>query len=167
MDKNSLKFKSIPEILSVLAVVLSLIFVGLEVNESTRATRSATAAEITATIVEWYTALGSDQEASDVLRRFVTDPRSLTIEEQYQAVMNIHALMLILQSSFYLEEEGTLTPQIRRSMTMAMTSEPGIRFYWEQRKPIFVNEDFIAFIEQLFEDGYTHSQDFYRPADGQ
>ena len=167
MDKNSLKFKSIPEILSVLAVVLSLIFVGLEVNESTRATRSATAAEITATIAEWYTALGSDQEASDVLRRFVTDPRSLTIEEQYQAVMNIHALMLILQSSFYLEEEGTLTPQIRRSLTMAMTSEPGIRFYWEQRKPIFVNEDFIAFIEQLFEDGYTHSQDFYRPADGQ
>ena len=165
MDKNSLKFKSIPEILSVLAVVLSLIFVGLEVNESTRATRSATAAEITATIAEWYTALGSDQEASDVLRRFVTDPRSLTIEEQYQAVMNIHALMLILQSSFYLEEEGTLTPQIRRSMTMAMTSEPGIRFYWEQRKPIFVNEDFIAFIEQLFADGYTHSHDFYRPQD--
>ena len=167
MDNNSPKLKSIPEILNVLAVVLSLIFGGLEVNESTRATRSATAAETTATIAEWYTALGSDQEASDVLRRFVTDPRSLTIEEQYQAVMNIHALMLILQSSFYLEEEGTLTPQIRRSMTMAMTSEPGIRFYWEQRKPIFVNEDFIAFIEQLFEDGYTHSQDFYRPADGQ
>ena len=167
MDNNSLKFKSTLETLSVLAVVLSLIFVGLEVNESTRATRSATAAETTATIAEWYTALGSDQEASDVLRRFVTDPRSLTIEEQYQAVMNIHALMLILQSSFYLEEEGTLTPQIRRSMTMAMTSEPGIRFYWEQRKPIFVNEDFIAFIEQLFADGYTHSQDFYRPADEQ
>jgi hypothetical protein len=81
--------------------------------------------------------------------------------------MNIHALMLILQSSFYLEEEGTLSPQIRRSITTAMTSEPGIRFYWEQRRPIFVNEDFIAFIEQLFADGYTHSQDFYRPPDDQ
>jgi hypothetical protein len=102
-----------------------------------------------------------------VLRRFVTDPQSLTIDEQYQAVMNIHALMLILQSSFYLEEEGTLSPQIRRSITTAMTSEPGIRFYWEQRKPIFVNEDFIVFIEQLFDDGYTHSQDFYRPPDDQ
>ena len=79
--------------------------------------------------------------------------------------MNIHALMLILQSSFYLEEEGTLSPQIRRSITTAMTSEPGIRFYWEQRKPIFVNEDFIVFIEQLFDDRYTHSQDFYRPRD--
>jgi hypothetical protein len=165
MENQSISLKSALETLSVVAVVLSLIFVGLEVNESTRATRSATAAETTATIAEWYTALGNDQQASSVLRRFVTDPHSLTIDEQYQAVMNIHALMLILQSSFYLEEEGTLSPQIRRSITTAMTSEPGIRFYWEQRKPIFVNENFIAYIEQLFEDGYTHSHDFYRPSD--
>ncbi len=167
MDNNSLKLKSALEALSVTAVVLSLIFVGLEVNESTRATRSATAAETTAIIAEWYMSLGSDQQASSVLRRFVTDPQSVTLEEQYQAVMNIHALMLILQSSFYLEEEGTLSPQIRRSMTKAMTSEPGVRYYWEQRKPIFVNENFIAFIEELLADGYTHSKDFYRPPDEQ
>ena len=159
--------RNVIEAVGLAAVVLSLVFVGLEVNESTRATRSATAAETTATIAEWYTALGSDLQASSVLRRFVTDPQSVTIEEQYQAVMNIHALMLIMQSSFYLEEEGTLSPQIHRSVTKAMTSEPGIEYYWEQRKPIFVNEDFIAFMEQLFEDGYTHSQDFYRPPDEQ
>ncbi len=167
MDSNSLKLKSALEALSVAAVVLSLIFVGLEMNESTRATRSATAAETTAIIAEWYMSLGSDQQASSVLRRFVIDPQSLTLEEQYQAVMNIHALMLILQSSFYLEEEGTLSPQIRRSMTNAMTSGPGVRYYWEQRKPIFVNENFIAYIEQVLADGYTHSKDFYRPPDEQ
>lgn len=166
-ENQMIEKSSLIEAIGLAAVVLSLVFVGLEVNESTRATRSATAAETTATIAEWYTALGNDQQASSVLRRFVTDPQSLTIDEQYQAVMNIHALMLILQSSFYLEEEGTLSPQIRRSITTAMTSEPGIRFYWEQRKPIFVNEDFIVFIEQLFDDGYTHSQDFYRPPDDQ
>ena len=162
MDK-----KSLIEAIGLTAVVLSLVFVGLEVNESTRATRSATAAETTATIAEWYTALGGNAQASSVLRRFITDPQSVSIEEQYQAVMNLHAIMLILQSSFYLEEEGTLTPQIRRSITNALTSEPGVQYYWEQRKSIFVNEDFIAFIEQLFADGYTHSQDFYRPTDEQ
>jgi hypothetical protein len=159
--------KSLVEAIGLAAVVLSLVFVGLEVNESTRATRSATAAETTATIAEWYTALGNDEQASRTLRRFITDPQSVSIEEQYQAVMNLHAIMLILQSSFYLEEEGTLTPQIRRSITNALTSEPGVQYYWEQRKAIFVNEDFVAFIEQLFADGYTHSQDFYRPQDEQ
>jgi hypothetical protein len=79
--------------------------------------------------------------------------------------MNLHALMLILQSSFYLEEEGTLSPQIRHSLTKSLTSEPGVHFYWEQRKPIFVNENFIAFIEQTLADGYTHSKDLYRLPD--
>ena len=167
MDNNSLKLKSALEALSVVAVVLSLIFVGLEVNESTRATRSATAAETTAIIAEWYMSLGSDQQAASVLRRFITDPQSVTLDEQFQAVMNIHAIMIILQSSFYLEEEGTLSPEIHRSMTRALVSEPGVRYFWEQRKPIFVNEKFIAFIEQLLADGYTHSKDFYRPPDEQ
>jgi len=70
--------------------------------------------------------------------------------------------MLILQSSFYLEEEGTLSPQIRRSMTKAILSEPGVRFYWEQRKPIFVNENFIAFMEQTLSGDNAHSKDLYR-----
>jgi hypothetical protein len=40
MGKNSLKLKSAVEALSAVALVLSLVFVGLEVNENTRATRS-------------------------------------------------------------------------------------------------------------------------------
>ena len=167
MDIKSPRLKSALEALSVAAVILSLIFVGLEVNESTRATRSATAAETTATIAEWYTALGSDQQVSSALRRYITDPQSLTLDEQYQATMTLHSLMLILQSSFYLEEEGTLSPQIRRSMTKAILSEPGVRFYWEQRKPIFVNENFIAFMERTLSEENTHSEDLYRSPDEQ
>jgi len=154
--------KNLIEAIGMAAVVISLVFVGIEVNESTRATRSATAAETTATIAEWYTSLGSDQKVSSTLRRFITDPQSLTLEEQYQATMTLHSLMLILQSSFYLEEEGTLSPQIRRSMTKAILSEPGVRFYWEQRKPIFVNENFIAFMEQTLSGDNAHSKDLYR-----
>ena len=159
--------RNVIEAVGLAAVVLSLVFVGLEVNESTRATRSATAAETTATIAEWYTALGGDQQVSSMMRGYIIDPQSLTLEERFQATMNFHALMLILQSSFYLEEEGTLTPQIRQSMTKAITSEPGVRFYWEQRKPIFVNEEFVAFMEQTLASEYTHSRDLYQPPDEQ
>ena len=167
MDIRSIGMKSALEAISVAAVVLSLVFVGLQMNESTRATRSATAAETTATIADWYTFVASDQQVSNVLRRFIIDPQSLTVDEQYQAVMTFHSLMLILQSSFYLEEEGTLSPEIRRSMTQAILSKPGVRFYWEQRKAIFVNEAFIAFIEQTLSSENTHSKDLYRSPDDQ
>ena len=159
--------KNLVEAVGSAAVVLSLVFVGLEVNESTRATRSASAAETTATVAEFYTSLGSDQQISTLMRRYITDPKSLTLEERFQGTMHLHALMLILQSSFYLEEEGTLTPQIRQSMTKAITSEPGIKYYWEQRKPIFVNEDFIAYMEQTLASEYTHSKDLYQSPDEQ
>jgi hypothetical protein len=137
------------------------------VNESTRATRSATAAETTATVAEFYTSIGSDERVAGMMRRYITDPHSLNLEERFQATMHIHALMLILQSSFYLEEEGTLTPQIRQSMTKAITSEPGIKYYWEQRKPVFVNEKSIAFMEQTVASEYTHSRDLYQSPDEQ
>jgi hypothetical protein len=52
-------------------------------------------------------------------------------------------------------------------MTMAMTSEPGVRYYWEQRKQIFDNENFVAYMEQLLADGYDHSKDLYRPPEEQ
>ena len=159
--------KNLIEVVGLAAVVLSLVFVGLEVNESTRATRSATAAETTATVAEFYTSLGSDQQVGILMRRYITDPQSLTLEERFQGTMHLHALMLILQSSFYLEDEGTLTPQIRQSMTKAITSEPGIQYYWEQRKPIFVNEQFIAFMEQTLSSEYSHSKDLYQSSDEQ
>ena len=162
MNNKPLNLKPAFEAISAAAVILSLIFVGLEINESTRATRSTTAAETTATIADWYTSLGSDQQVSSVLRRFLADPKSLTIEEQYQAAMRVHALMLILQSSFYLEDEGTLSPHIRHSMTKAILANPGMQFYWEQRKAIFVNEDFVAFVDQTLSGENTHSEYFYR-----
>ena len=163
MSIKPLDLKSTFEAISAAAVIVSLVFVGLQINESTRATRSSTAAETTATIADWYASLGSDQQVSTVIRKFLSDPGSLTIEEQYQAVMRVHALMLILQSSFYLEEEGTLSPILRHSMTKAILPNAGMRFYWEQRKAIFVNEDFVTFVDQALSGEGTHSQYFYKP----
>ena len=53
------------ETIGLTAVVLTLLFVGLEVNESTRATRSATAADTTGTIAEWYSCLLYTSDAAD------------------------------------------------------------------------------------------------------
>jgi hypothetical protein len=153
--------ETIVETVGLTAVVVSLVFVGLEVNESTRATRSATAADTTATIAEWYSSISTDEQLNRIFRTFVVDPQALTIDEQFQATMAFHSLMLILQNSFYLEEEGTLSPALRRSMTQAILPMPGVRFYWEQRKPIFVNEDFIAFVDQTLASENTHSEDLY------
>ncbi len=115
MKNGAISIKAIIEGISALAVVLSLVFVGLQMNENTKATRSVTAAETQATISEWYHTIGSDQENTQLFLNFQRDPLSLTEVEQYQGILLTHSFMLILQNTFYLEEEGTLDPRIRES----------------------------------------------------
>lgn len=168
MSRITFKINSMVEVITVLAIIISLVFVGLEMNENTKATRSAIAAEMTATISDWYIAMGSDLEMAANFRQFIIDPDLLTPDEQYQAIMTFHSLMVTLQSSFYLEEEGTLDPYIRRSFTeviYAVGATKGIQYYWEQRKAIFVNKDFIKFVENSFGTEGTNSLGLYSNPD--
>ena len=63
------------EILGALAVVLSLIFVGVQLNENTRATKSAMASAMVDTSSAWYVELGNSEEASSVMFFFSYRPR--------------------------------------------------------------------------------------------
>jgi hypothetical protein len=164
MKNGSLGIKEFVEITSALAVVISLAFVGLQMNENTKATRSAIAAEMTASVTDWYNELTQDMEASTNFRDFIADPETQTKDEQYRAIMRFHALMFIFQSSFYLEQEGTLDTQLRRSITAplhAVSANSGLRFYWKQRKAVFLNKEFIAFVENAIESPGTNSAGLY------
>lgn len=150
MLKKSISFKVLVEALSVLAVVISLVFVGVQMDENTRATRSAIAAETTATISDWYNSMADNADTSRILRAFIADPSTLNSEDRYRGAMKFHAFMLVLQSTFYLEEEGTLDVKIRDSLSQVIGqvgAKNGINFYWEQRRAVFTNKGFIAFVD--------------------
>lgn len=168
MSPKSLDWRALLEAGGALAVVTSLIFVGVQMSESARATRSAIAAETVASLSEWYSSLTEEEELAELFRQYIVDPQSLTRKEQFRAGMHLHGLMLIMQNSFYLEEEGTLDARIRRSITEPLNvvgSNPGLRFYWEQRGPIFVNETFKAFVEEALVAEGSNSSGFYAPAE--
>ena len=65
------KTVKLTEILGALAVVISLIFVGVQINENTRATKSAMASAMVDTSSAWYVELGNSEEASSVMFFFL------------------------------------------------------------------------------------------------
>jgi hypothetical protein len=159
--KQTWNIKGVLDILSALAVVISIIFVGVQMSENTKATRSAIAADTTALITAWYDDLA---ENTTLFRAFIADPESLTSDQQYQMIMKFHGLMLIMQNSFYLKEQGTLDESLHRSFIEplnAVSSQKGVRFYWEKRKGIFVNQDFIAYVEKVLASEGKHSSGLY------
>ena len=78
MDQKLSDWASIAEIIGALAIVISLIYVGVQVNDSTRAVRSATASDAAALSMAWYLEVGSDAERSEVFFNGITNIESLS-----------------------------------------------------------------------------------------
>lgn len=161
LEKQSLNYKTLLEVFSVFAVIISLIFVGLEMNENTKATRSSISVETNSTISAWYNTIATDPQNSKVLLDFMRKPLCSTLEEKYQAILMLHSFMLILQNTFYLEDEGTLDSNIRKSITKILVVAPGMHYFWNQRKVLFTNQRFIDFVDESLLGEGIHSNALY------
>ena len=149
------KLALIAEIFGGIAILISLIFVGLQFKENAKATKSANASATIASLANWYTQLGNNSESSELFYDFMADPDLMTPQQRFQAVMNAHGVFIIFQNSYYLSKEGTLDSEMQNSLTsviLAVVDQPGFNFFWEQRKAFFFKE-FRLYVEDIIENG--------------
>jgi len=142
----------IAEIIGGVAIIISLIFVGIQFKENTLATRSATANATNAMIVAWYSETGNSEQSSQLMWNYLKDPESIQKNsEKFQATMLIHGLHLAFQNSFYLENQGTLEHNMQESLTAAIRAvkdEPGWKEYWKNRESLFFLE-FRSYVNNI------------------
>ena len=159
------KWALIAEVAGGVAIIISLVFVGIQLGDNTRATRSAMAMEANATSFSWYLRMGSDPNTSGLFYRFMTDFDSLTQEEKFQMVMYQHAVILSFQNRFYLVNEGTLDAETLHTIMEVMVilkDRPGWQYYWANRRALFLPE-FRAFMDELIKDDREISQSLFQP----
>lgn len=151
MNHKLSEWANIAEIIGAVAIIISLIYVSIQVRDNTNAIRSAATNDAATAMQSWYMTIGSSEQTSKVFYNGMTDPESLNREQMFQFIMITHAAFLGFQNSFELAEQGTLDPEIRDSITntlMATKDLPGYKIYWKQRGPQF-NQRFREFIENL------------------
>ncbi len=163
--KNKLqKISIVTEVVGAVAIVISLIFVGIQFTENTKATKSATAASTVATISSWYTEMGNNQQSSSMFYNFMANPDSLTSEERFQVIISLHGLFLTFQNSFYLSQQGTLDSHIEESITKAavgVKDQPGFRLFWKLRRELFFPE-FQKHIDDIVNTDIEISEGLYK-----
>jgi len=134
---------AIAELVGALAIVISLIYVGIQVNENSHEVRSATAQQATSAIADWYTSLGNNQQASRLFHLGMVNPEELSSEDLAQFIYLGHGLMLEYQAVYYVAREGTLDKALQESITktlVAVAHQPGFLFFWQQRRELFYPE---------------------------
>lgn len=163
MEYNLENIALIIQIIGELAIIISLLFVGLQLRESAKATRSATAVTTVSELTSWYSNLGNSQQGSYVFWNFMTNPNSITPVERFQAIMNLHGILLTWQNSYYLVKEGTLDKRVQESLLEIINgvkNNPGFQIFWQSRKAIFLKE-FQEYVEEIMATDKTNSEGIY------
>ncbi len=164
MKSRISELASIAEIIGAFAVVISLIYVGLQVNDNAGAVRSASANDANVALQSWYLQIGSDQQSSELFYDALTSEVALSNQEEFQFLMMMHGAFLAFQNSYLLAEEGTIDFELRESATTAISGVkelPGFRRYWRQRRS-YLHSGFADYVDQLLEQKSDVTVDIYR-----
>ena len=167
MEFNLEQVALIVEIIGGIVIIISLLFVGLQLKESAKATRSATAVTTVSELTSWYSNLGNSEQGSYVFWNFMTNPDSITAVERFQAIMNLHGILLTWQNSYYLVKEGTLDKRVQESLLEIINgvkNNPGFQIFWQSRKAIFLKE-FQEYVEEIMATDKTNSEGIYDVVD--
>jgi hypothetical protein len=108
------------EIVGSIAVVVTLIYLAIQIRDSAKASRSAAVTDATEGIQSWYQELGSNQATSKLFLSGMADPEALSRQEQFQFLMLVHSVFLGFQRSYFLSQAGTLDIGLRDSIGTAI-----------------------------------------------
>jgi len=152
------------EIVGAFAVVVSLVYVGIQVNDGVGASRSASVNDANVALQSWYLEVGSNEQTSNLFYRGLLSDEALPNEEEFQFMMIFHGVFLAFQNSYWLAEEGTLDPELLEALTAAVLGvkdTPGMQRYWRQRRS-YLNASFGLYVDELLERETNTSMDIYR-----
>jgi hypothetical protein len=155
-EEGTMKLKlselaSLAEIVGAIAVVISLVYVGAQVRDTTRAVRSAAINDANITLQSWYELMSGDAQGINVFLEAATSTEPLSREEEFRYMMQSMAFFYAIQNVYLLGREGSLDDDTAAALTagiQATRNTPGFDRFWSQRRWYFKPE-FVEFVEQI------------------
>ena len=139
----------IAEIIGVIAVVISLIFLAIEVRQNTHAIKLSTLHDVKETIREVNSTWAGSGDLAEIMYQGFKDSDALSGANKVRFYTTMHNLYLGYENLYHQRQAGALDPKHWSGMAQHIidaSSVPGLRAYWEARKHWFT-EDFRNFMD--------------------
>jgi len=157
------KSQRIAEIIGLIGVIGSLVFVGLEVRQSTVATRAATDASVADAFRELNLVLASSPDLARALANNAAHPDEAPPEDQIQMLSFYRAIFHIWSNTHRQHLNGTIDPAIYQSVVQELSAYAGntpagvdvedlkrrqklMRWAWGRERFLY-NPDFQKFVD--------------------
>ena len=148
MNEILQEYALIAEIISAIAVIISLIFVGFQIRGNTKATKASTFHEITALDIQILLSFASSQESSRIISNFRANPDSLSEEEYNQGFYFFAAEVRHVENLFLQYKNKMLNERdwnSRKALVEGVVLSPGFGALLKSPFLQFFDGSFIEF----------------------
>ena len=145
------EWASIAEVIGAAAVVLSLVYVGIQVRENTEEIRAANRQQLVARSHTATLGVSTSPELAGAVAKVINGER-LSAAEQVQYGYFVRAMLYDIQEAYLLHQEGRLDDdywETREAIFRAYMAQEPARAIFERDKSLDVlHDDFIGWAEQ-------------------
>jgi hypothetical protein len=128
------------EVLGMLVVAVTFIFLTIQMRQSARSQRSTTTHNASNMALAIYDPIAKDADFAELLLRGLRDPASLSSVEAARFTAHWQYSFFTWQNWFYQRGEGELDEEIWEGFTQLLADvfhTPGLQFFWQQRRQYF------------------------------
>jgi hypothetical protein len=140
---------NIGQVIGAIAVVISLIYVAMQIRQNTNAVRSATAQSVHEHFANWYHLIAADSELARIAANGLRDYQSLSENERTRFIAVFMSFLSYSQNAFLKWRQGLLAPSLWlgwEQVMMNLFGAPGGKALWKERGYMF-GDEFRRYIE--------------------
>ncbi|MDH3352067.1 MAG: hypothetical protein OEM60_04495 [Gammaproteobacteria bacterium] len=148
------------EIIGAIAVVVSLIYLAVQVRQNTKAQQTENFSRALDRVAAIQATLSQDAETSVIFSKGVSDPSDLTSRERMQFTWTMYELFGAFEFMFIASKTNAIPEEIWQRWSSAIAwwlSYSGVKAWWKVR-PIPFSESFTSYIESLLENNPTDAE---------
>jgi hypothetical protein len=144
-------FGAIGEVVGATAVVVSLIYVSIQLRSGTRALQTTTRDSVFKSLQEWNLVVMADPRLGWIFQSGTRDFEGLGEEDRARYLHVMYSFFKVFEGIYLHHLDGVVSPEIWEPNLMMLTvyaTQPGGRRYWEARKAAY-DPRFNAVMEGL------------------
>lgn len=155
------EYALVAEIISAIAIVISLIFVGFQIKENTKATQASAFHDIAALDIELLLSMANSQDSARISTSFRENPDALS-EDELNFGFYMFAAEVRHVENLFLQKEAKMISDAswnsRKALVQGLILSPGFGVLLKGPSKKYFDGSFIQYAEQLRAKHYSHSK---------
>ncbi len=146
---------AVSELVGAAAVVASLVYVAVQIRQSTRAIKATAAKDTASTMRDWFSMIIPDPEMSRIFATGVEGTAGLTEAERVRFTLIMFNFLKALEEIHYQATHGLMDQDLWAGWHYQIAqyaTAPGVQEYWAKRRLSF-SRQFRAYVDSLEPDG--------------